>query len=54
LCRFNRPVGKNGRDILGMQPNVFSCFHVLVRVNPYDREGCYNAAYLIESSQLGV
>ena len=50
LCKYSKPIGQNMRDIIGMQPNVFSCFHVLVRVNPYCKDTFYHAAYLIESS----
>lgn len=53
MCRYSKLVGRNARDVVGMQPNVFSCYHAIVRVNPY-REGEeeYGCAYLVESAHL--
>jgi hypothetical protein len=35
LCKYTKLIARSSRDIVGMQPNVFSCYHIIARINPY-------------------
>lgn len=52
LCRYGKLIRRSEHDILGLQPNVFSCYHVIVRYGLQKMESEYAAAYLIESGHL--
>jgi hypothetical protein len=46
-CKFNRLVRRGPQDIIGLQPNAFTYFHIIVRGVPCDSSEYYQCAYLV-------
>ena len=52
MCKFNRLVVRKEKDIISEQPNVFACFHTVVRHTPLTPTAEYPCAYLLQTSHL--
>lgn len=46
-CKLNRLVRRGVQDIIGLQPNAFTYFHIIVRSSHCQPEEYYQCAYLV-------